>query len=142
LEQYIGESGIVEIYKKLLTAMKAYNENDILTAYDALQGIDASNLEDDSLDIYNTLYTNVSATAATTLYNTGYSAYKVRDYETAIENFLKVIELDETNGNALYLLARSYQRNGDQETANQYFDQVIEKFPNTEWATNAQINKH
>jgi tetratricopeptide (TPR) repeat protein len=142
LEQYIGESGIVEIYKKLLTAMKAYNENDILTAYDALQGIDASNLEDDSLDIYNTLYTNVSATAATTLYNTGYSAYKVRDYEIAIENFLKVIELDETNGNALYLLARSYQRNGDQETANQYFDQVIEKFPNTEWATNAQINKH
>lgn len=142
LEQYVGDSGVIETYEKLLTAMKAYNDNDILAAYDALKVIDPAELKDDSLSIYETLNTNVSATAATTLYNTGYSAYKANDYAAAIENLQKVVELDENNMNALYILGRSYQKNGDQESANTYFDLVIEKFPNTETAANARSNRH
>ncbi|PXV85978.1 TolA-binding protein [Lachnotalea glycerini] len=142
LEQYVGDTGVVEVYQKLLIAQKAYNDNDKLTAYDALSGIDSSALKDESLSIYESLYSNVSTTAATTFYDAGKKAYQSGDYDTAIENLLKVVQMDETNGNALYILARSYQKNGDQETANQYFEQVIEKFPNTEMAANAKINKH
>ncbi|MFA9379395.1 MAG: tetratricopeptide repeat protein [Lachnotalea sp.] len=142
LEQYVGDTGVVDNYEMLFTAMKAYNKNDILAAYDALEGIDSEVLKADSLNIYNTLNDNVLATAATTLYNTGYAAYKADDYDIAIENLLKVVKLDETNGNALYVLGRAYQKNGNQETANQYFDLVIERFPNTDWAANALTNKH
>lgn len=142
LNEYVGDTGVVDNYEKLFTAMKAYNENDTLAAYDALRSVDSTVLKDDSLSIYDMINNNISSTAATTLYNTGYAAYKANDYATAIENLLKVVELDETNGNALYILGRAYQKNGDQETANQYFDQVIEKFPNTDMATNAQSNRH
>jgi TolA-binding protein len=54
------------------------------------------------------------------------------------------VQIDETyqNGSALYNLGKAYQKNNDQESANQYFDKVIEKFPNTDLANYAQMNKH
>lgn len=142
LEQYVGDTGIVDSYEKLLTAMKAYNDNDIITAYDAIKEVDSSELEDASLIIYETLMTNISsAESVKKIYDIGNTAYKANDYETAIQTLLKVVELDEDNMNALYILGRAYQKNGDQESANKYFDIVIEKFPNTQTAANASANR-
>lgn len=142
LEQYIGDSGVVESYEQLLVAMKSYNDNDIVAAYDALKAIDPSELKDDSLSIYETLNTDISSTESVKkIYDIGNTAYKANDYETAIQNLLKAVELDEDNMNALYILGRSYQKSGDQESANKYFDIVIEKFPNTQTAANARANR-
>ncbi len=143
LEEYVGDAGVVESYEKLFEAMKAYNGNDFVTAYNALASIDSAILKDDSLSVYQTLNSNIGSTAATTLYDAGKQAYDANDYATAIENLLKVVTIDATfhDGNALYILARAYQKNGDQESANLYFDQVIEKFPDTQNAANAKANK-
>lgn len=144
LAQYVGDTGVVDNYEKLFTALKAYNENDTLTAYDALAGIDSSTLKDASLSMYETLNNNVSSNAIKTMYDTGKAALDSSDYATAIDNLLKVVGIDEMyqNGSALYNLGKAYQKNGDQESANQYFDKVIEKFPNTDLAGYAQANKH
>jgi len=144
LNQYVGDTGVVDNYEKLFAALKAYNENDILTAYDALSGIDSSVLKEGSLSLYETLNNNVSATAVKTMYDNGRAAIDAGDYATAIDNLLKVVEIDETyqSGSALYNLGKAYQKNGDQESANKYFDMVIEKFPNTELAGYAQANRH
>lgn len=144
LAQYVGDTGVVDNYEKLFTALKAYNENDLLTAFDTLASIDSSALKDTSLSMYETLNSNVSSNAIKTMYDTGKVALDKGDYATAIDNLLKVVGIDELyqNGSALYNLGKAYQKNGDQESANQYFDKVIEKFPNTEIANYAQVNKH
>lgn len=144
LEQYVGDTGVVDNYEKLFTAMKAYNDNDILSAYDALSSIDSSTLKDASLSMYETLNNNVSSTAIKAMYDTGRAAIDGGDYTTAIDNLLKVVGIDEAyqNGSALYNLGKAYQKNGDQESANKYFDLVIEKFPNTDLANYAQANRH
>ena len=51
-----------------------------------------------------------------------------------------MIELDETyeNGNALYYLAQSYRRNDDLKNAKVYYQKVVELYPGTERAANAQ----
>lgn len=142
LEQYVGDSGVVESYEKLLAAMKAYNDNDMVATYNALKQINASELKNDSLSIYETLNTNISsADSVRKIYDIGNNAYKANDFDTAIENLLIAVELDENNMNALYILGRAYQKNGDQESANKYFDIVIEKFPNTQTAANAKSNR-
>lgn len=142
LEQYVGDSGVIESYEKLLGAMNAYNDNDMVTAYEAFQKIDPAELKDNSLSIYETLKTNLSSSdAVKKIYDVGYAAYKANNYETAIQNLSKVVELDENNLSALYNLGRAYQKNGDQESANKYFDIVIEKFPNTETAALAKSNR-
>jgi tetratricopeptide (TPR) repeat protein len=144
LAQYVGDTGVVDNYEKLFTALKAYNENDMVTAYDALSGIDSASLKDASLSMYETLNNNVSSNAIKTMYDTGKAALDKDDYATAIDNLLKVVGIDEMyqSGSALYNLGKAYQKNGDQESANQYFDKVIEKFPNTDLAGYAQANRH
>lgn len=143
LNQYVGDTGVVDSYEKLLAAMKAYNDNDILATYNALKQINASELKDDSLSIYETLNTNISSPdAVKKIYDIGNNAYKTNDFDTAIENLLIAVDLDENNMNALYILGRAYQKNGDQESANKYFDIVIEKFPDTQTAANAKSNRH
>ena len=45
--------------------------------------------------------------AVAELYRTGYAAYQAREYETALEALEKCYNLDNTQGDALYFLARS-----------------------------------
>ncbi|WP_099468671.1 tetratricopeptide repeat protein [Konateibacter massiliensis] len=143
LAEYEGDTGVIESYEKLLTAVNEYNGGEVLAAYNTLKEVNSSELQEGAKSAYEALNTNISSPEAVqNLYNVGYAAYKANDYEKAINNLLVVVELDETNGNAIYILGRSYQKNGDQESANQYFDMVIEKFPNTEMASNAQANRH
>lgn len=63
-----------------------------------------------------------------------------QQYDEAITNLLKVIEMDETyeNGNALYYLAQSYRKNDDLDSAKPYYEKVIELYPGTERAATAQ----
>lgn len=138
LEKFQGDTGVVDGYEKLLAAMKAYNGNDVLTAYDSLKGINSSELKEDGLAVYETLKTDITSKK---LYDIGNASYKSDDYETAIQTLLKAVEVDENNMEALYILGRAYQKNGDQQSANQYFDIVIEKFPNTQTAANAKSNR-
>ena len=66
--------------------------------------------------------------------------YKRQEFTQAIEDYLKVIELDETydNGNALYYLAQSYRRNDDMDNAKTYYQKIADLYPGTERAANAQ----
>lgn len=49
-----------------------------------------------------------------------------------------MLELDNSQGDALYFLARSYQKSGDTENAKIYYQKVVDEFPNTRKATDAQ----
>ena len=127
----------VSSYEELLKAYASYSSGDSAAALEQLEAINQDALSDDAKTLYSSVFSEVGATAVQDLYRTGYDAYQKGDYATAIEDLGKCYELDNTQGDALYFLARSYHKSGDTENAKTYYQKVIDEFPNTRKATDA-----
>lgn len=127
----------VSSYEELLKAYASYSSGDSAAALQQLETINQDTLSDDAKTLYSSVFSEVGATAVQDLYRTGYDAYQKGDYATAIEDLGKCYELDNTQGDALYFLARSYHKSGDTENAKTYYQKVIDEFPNTRKATDA-----
>lgn len=127
-------------YDQLLSAYAAFTENDMEAAGTALGNVTKDDLSKSSQTVYDEINGKVNEQYAKTLYEQGYAAYNRGNYETAIENLLKVVEIDETyrDSYAVYYLAQSYRRNGDLDAASTYYQKVIEQVPGTERARTAQ----
>lgn len=138
-------------YEALLKAYGSYSADDFVQALEQLESIDKESLSDDGRTLYDAVFSEVGAEAVSDLYKTGYDAYQSRDYDTAISDLEKCYNLDNTQGDALYFLARAYhqrgtayQQGGEAENAKTCFDnaktyyqKVIDEFPNTKKATDA-----
>ena len=127
----------VSSYEELLKAYASYSAGDSAAALQELEAINQDTLSDDAKTLYSSVFSEVGVTAVNDLYKTGYAAYEKGDYDTAIADLGKCYELDNTQGDALYFLARSYHKSGDTENAKIYYQKVIEEFPNTRKATDA-----
>lgn len=128
----------VSSYEELLKAYASYSTGDSAAALQELEAINQDTLSDDAKTLYSSVFSEVGVTAVNDLYKTGYAAYEKGDYDTAIADLGKCYELDNTQGDALYFLARSYHKSGDTENAKIYYQKVIEEFPNTRKATDAE----
>ena len=128
----------VSSYEELLKAYASYSTGDSAAALQELEAINQDTLSDDAKTLYSSVFSEVGVTAVNYLYKTGYAAYEKGDYDTAIADLGKCYELDNTQGDALYFLARSYHKSGDTENAKIYYQKVIEEFPNTRKATDAE----
>ncbi len=84
-----------------------------------------------ALELYNQIKDAVGEKAAAALYNEGYGLYSNRKYDEALEVLLQTYELDNTNADALYFIARSYHQKSDYENAKKYYNLIIEKIPET-----------
>ena len=127
----------VSSYEELLKAYASYSAGDSAAALQELEAINQDTLSDDAKTLYSSVFSEVGVTAVKDLYKTGYDAYQKGDYATAIEDLGKCYELDNTQGDALYFLARSYHKSGDTENAKTYYQKVVDEFPNTKKATDA-----
>lgn len=128
----------VSSYEELLKAYASYSAGDSAAALQELEAISQDTLSDDAKTLYSSIFSEVGVTAVNDLYKTGYASYEKGDYDTAIADLGKCYELDNTQGDALYFLARSYHKSGDTENAKIYYQKVIEEFPNTRKATDAE----
>ena len=128
----------VSSYEELLKAYASYSAGDSAAALQELEAINQDTLSDDAKTLYSSVFSEVGVTAVNDLYKTGYAAYEKGDYDTAIADLGKCYELDNTQGDALYFLARSYHKSGDTENAKIYYQKVIEEFPNTRKSTDAE----
>lgn len=130
----------INSHEQLLQAYIAYTKNDTEAAGAALGNVNMEYLGDESKQIYDTINTDVNAEYISSLYSAGTSAYSAQEYEEAIENLTKVIEMNETyeNGNALYYLAQAYRRNDNLADAKTYYQKFVDLYPNTERAATAQ----
>lgn len=141
LDDYEEEGGILSDYDALLNAASLYIEGRSTAAADAVYGISqetVANGRDGFKSMYNKINGEVMVKAAEEFYETGYSAYMAGRYDKAIENLQKVYAIDPTSVNALYYTARSYQKLGDNENAAKLFQEVIQKFPGTKSASDAE----
>ena len=127
----------VSSYEELLKAYASYSTGDSAAALQELEAINQDTLSDDAKTLYSSIFSEVGVTAVNDLYKTGYAAYEKGDYDTAIADLGKCYELDNTQGDALYFLARSYHKSGDTENAKTYYQKVVDEFPNTKKATDA-----
>ena len=125
-------------YEALINAYGLYAQEDAAGALEALQQIDRENLSENAGTLYDEIFASVGAEAVNELYTSGYAAYEAGDYETAIQDLGRCYELDNSQGNALYFLARAYHRSGDTENAKIYYQKVIDEQPGTRRATDAQ----
>ena len=135
-----SSAGKVNTYEQLLQAYVAYTDGDIEKAGTALGNVNTDYLSDDSMTVYDTINAQVNAEYISAVYKEATDAYNAQEFTQAIEDYLKVIELDETydNGNALYYLAQSYRRNDDMDNAKTYYQKFADLYPGTERAANAQ----
>lgn len=79
-------------------------------------------------EMTGTLYARYSET----LYYTAAENYDVANYADAIANLTTLMQLNEGygDGEAMYLLARAYEANGDADNAKQWMDRVEADYPN------------
>lgn len=138
-----GESAPAQTaaYESLLDAYVAYNDNDYLSAGLYLDEVDTSQLSDNAKNVYNTIWAAVEESYFEQLYNVAYDNYaNEKDYEEAIEYFLKVVNhnKDYKDGYAIYYLAQAYNKNNDMDSARQYYQYVVDNYPDSERATTAK----
>lgn len=132
-----GEEG--GIYDTLLMAMQNYNDRKYDEAATALLKINSDNLTTDNMKkIYNDLTKQVYPQAYSGLYSKGYNAYRSKDYKSAITYLTNATKVDDTQVNAYYYLARSYEDNKDTDNAVKIYNQIIKKFPSTKSAATAK----
>lgn len=141
---YEGATSTSAAMNSLMQAASIYikDPSDVDGIAKALADVDLTVIGDDVSTEFTALYDNlmvlVGPQLATSYYNTGYSAYKESDYETAISNLSKAYQYDNTNVNTLYYLGNSYYNSGDIAKAKEVYDEVITRFPETKSAQEAK----
>ena len=141
---YEGATSTSAAMNSLMQAASIYikDSSDVDGIAKALADVDLTVIGEDVSTEFTALYDNlmvlVGPQLATSYYNTGYSAYKESDYETAISNLSKAYQYDNTNVNTLYYLGNSYYNSGDIAKAKEVYDEVITSFPETKSAQEAK----
>lgn len=143
IESFVGAGGTLQLYDSLLAAAATYLETrDALAAAADLEGIGQSaNIEECTeafQRLYRMLVSTIGPELSTTYYAEAFEAYRAKDYALAIESFSRAFDYDETNIDALYYLGRALQDSGDRENAITVYERLVELFPGTERARNAQ----
>lgn len=115
---------------------------DEMAVADALEQIDGEYMENEATDSFKALYDALKGSIGKVVgrksYDVGYAAYRAEDYDTAIVNLERAYSYDPTNGEALYNLGNSYNRQGNLDKAVEIYEQVVELFPHTEKARKSE----
>lgn len=144
IEGYTGDNGQIRTVDALLDTAKAYLDDaeDYATIGDMLYGIDTDYVENEASDAYKQLYyklmESVGPQIAGNLYESGSTAVHQSDYTTAIEDLEKAWYFDQTDGEILYQLAQAYRLSENKEKAKETYEKVVELFPDSTIAGNAQ----
>ncbi len=134
-----NKDAAIEASESLLVAYDAYINEDIETAGDTLEGIDDKLISKNARQIIKTLREQVNQQYLKQAYDAGMSAYNSGRNDEAVEQLTKVVSMDEQyeSGNALYNLAQAYRKLEDWQNAYDCYARVVELFPNTSLAYNA-----
>ncbi len=147
LEGYTGESGTLQTIDSLLRVATAYLDNpeDIMATAADLEVIEQNVVIEDTSEEFQALYQKLLASVGPelsgTYYTEGEEAYRTGDYATAIESLTRAVYYDPANEDGWFYLGQAYHQNGDNDKAVETFDQVIERFPETDRARRAQKEK-
>lgn len=145
---YEGAGGNSTVTDGLMMAVEIYLENpeDIETIASYLETVETEEgQEEDSEEkseafvaLYDKLVELLGDRLVKYYYDAGYENYRAEQYEVAIPSLRRAYQYDNTKVEALFYLGNSYHRSGDDTQAKEIFAEVIDNFPDTEFATRAE----
>ena len=131
-----SEPGVISAYESLVQSMQLYVDKDYINAKKVFDDIQVpENI--DFQKVYSQ-YAQVCSSITSMLNQQGNIAFEKEDYPAAINNFRTSLELDSNNPQVIYYTGVCYVRIGDQNRANQYFTDVIERFPDSDFVASAK----
>lgn len=148
LAAYQDTTGTVMVSDGLMMAVNAYLENpeDIEKIASYLETIDAGEEEEEAgterseafRGLYDKLLELLSDKLVNYYYNAGYESYRAENYDEAIPNLQRAWQYDNTKSEALFYLGNCYHRSGEDDKAKETYAEVIDNFPNTEFANKSE----
>ena len=136
-----SNDGILSQYQRLVQILQAYRDNDMKTAAQLYSDTDFSVMNDDA-SMRNTIswiQTDMGEKAWKILEELGDEAVSQDPAsQQALVYYQKSLLVKGDNPSALYKLGSVYQAQGDMNSANTYYGDVILNFPNSEYAREAQ----
>ena len=131
--------GVQAVYDNLIQAMQYYINDDKLSAAKALDKVDPDSLAgDEAKKFYKKIKKETYSTASESFFEQGRDCYNgqgdyagQKDYDKAIKLLKKALKFNADNTDAMYFLGRCYQQKSDFETAKQYYDQVVNDYPDS-----------
>ena len=144
LDGYTGDSGMLQTINSLLRVATTYlnDPEDIMSTAADLEAIAENVAVEDTSEEFQALYAkllgDIGPRLSETYFTEGQEAYRTGDYAAAIESLTKAVYYNADNADGWLYLGQSYHQNGDNDKAVETFDQVIEKFPDTDRARRAQ----
>ena len=130
-------------YDDLLAIANTYISGDEATAASMVTELDAEQFEGNALALYNGLNGAVQASLFTQYYNAGTQAYVSGDLNTAATQLQAAVDSDPDRTQskhleALWYLAYAYYQLGDQTKAGEMYGRIIQYYPGTNYASQAQ----
>lgn len=132
----------LQSYLHLMLSVRNFRNNDYYNGVAAFLQVSAEGITDETfLTIYQEIQTEVRTNGPNVLYTAGYDAYQAGNYESAKQSLTLCLQLVPESPDALYWLAMSCKRGGDAETANTYFTQLIDTYPDHALAESARAER-
>ena len=125
-------------YENLLKAWQAYNDENYETVANALEGVNSDLLSVEAKSMYDAIMGDIGSSVKQKYQSTAMDAYESGDYATAIENYTKALDIGEPDFTSMFYLAQAYQKSGDTDNAKTWYQKIIDTFPGTQNASDAQ----
>lgn len=137
---------IQEVYDNLIAAMQYYINDDKLSAAKTLDQVDPDTLSGDvAKKFYKKIKKETYATASVSYFEQGRDCYNgegdyagKQDYDKAVKLLKKALKFNSDNTDAMYFLGRCYQQKSDTETAKEYYNQIVNDYPDSARVTEAK----
>lgn len=130
-------SNVVKEYGKLLEASRLLGADEYLQGIRMFLTIDSSQVPDRTFqDVYRAMDEDFKENGYRVLVDAGRRQYDSRQYAAATEYFLTSMELapEEETLEAQFWMGLAYLNLGERETANSYFERIIELAPESDYA--------
>ena len=141
LSAFDDKQDIATSYDNLFAAQNYLNAGDVATAAEYIQLVTKDVLADQGKQAYDTIYAQLAPSIIQGYYDDGNNFYTEENYDSAITNFKKVVEIDENynDGAALFLLGDCYRLTDQSQEALECFNKVLELYPNNKWGRQAKV---
>ena len=143
IAEYEGNDTVIEAMGALMAAATDYlaGDEDIAGFAEYMESVDETRIDEMGVKGYRELYEALVARLGPDLskhyYAAGESAFRSADYEEAKRLFALAWQYDDTSSSALYNLAEATRLSGDIDEAKKLYDRVVDTFPGTRRAANA-----
>ncbi|MCR5203299.1 MAG: tetratricopeptide repeat protein [Lachnospiraceae bacterium] len=135
-----------EMYETILAALNSYNDKNYVDAAKKVMAIDEKKLDSKAAaTIFKKIKKDSYPKASEDYFIKGRDCYNgdgdyagKQDFDEAIKLLNRALKFNKDNADAIYFLGRCYQQKQDTEKAQEYYNTIIEKYPDSERVSEAE----